>query len=250
MCRFIGVVADEPAPIDELIGDDLAPFLDLACEHGHGWGVAHRDPDGSVGIVKAPERGDTSPRLSRWLGTCVTDMAIVHLRLASPGLPAVPGNTHPFGDARSAFVHNGDYRPLDCLIGATDPSLLAAAEGQTDSERYYLAVRTRMDAGVQPAKAISQTAADVRMLATSCVALNCLLLTPDALYAYQENDPGSEVVERRGADYFDLRYREAGGVTLVASVGWPQPAPGWRRLPPRYVLKVTAGSRDPEFYDA
>ncbi|SDP42296.1 class II glutamine amidotransferase [Actinacidiphila guanduensis] len=250
MCRFLGVVADEPAPIGELVGDDLAPFLDLACEHEHGWGVAHRAPDGAIRITKAPERGDTSDRLRAFLDTCVTDMAIVHLRMASPGLPVSPGNTHPFGDTRAAFVHNGDYQPRDCLVPSIDPRLLAGAEGQTDSERYYLAARTRMDAGTPPAKAITQTAADVRLLADRHVALNCLLLTPDALHAYQDHDPASEVIQRRGETYFQLHYREAGGVTLVASQGWPQPAPLWQQVPFQTVLEVAAGTRETVIHGA
>ncbi|CAM5610216.1 class II glutamine amidotransferase [Streptomyces griseorubiginosus] len=242
MCRFLGIVADEPAPVGELIGDDIEPFLSLACEHEHGWGVAHRGLNGAIHTTKAPERGDTSDRLRAWLRTCVTDMAVIHLRLASPGLPVSPGNTHPFGDTRAAFVHNGDYQPRDCLEPSIAPDLLAAAEGQTDSERYYLAVRTRMDSGVSPAKAVRQAAADVRLLADGYVSLNCLLLTSGSLYAYQEHDPRSEVIQRRGETYFQLYYRSSDGRTLVASQGWPHPEPLWRQVPTQTVLAIGAGS--------
>jgi predicted glutamine amidotransferase len=250
MCRFLGVVADEPAPLSSLVGDDLEPFLGLAREHGHGWGVAHRDADGAIRTTKAPERGDVSERLRAWLDACVTDMAVVHLRMASPGLAAVPGNTHPFGDARAAFAHNGDFRPRDCLDSAIDPALLAAAEGGTDSERYSLAVRSRMDAGVPPAKAITQVADEVRLLADTCVALNCLLLTPTSLYAYQDHDPASEVVGRRGDAYFDLHLRSGTGSALVASEGWAHPEPRWRRVPARTVLELPADGREPVLHGA
>jgi predicted glutamine amidotransferase len=244
MCRFLGVVAHEPAPLGSLIGEDLEPFLSLACEHGDGWGVAHRDAEGAIRTTKAPERGDTSDRLRAWLDTCVTDMAMVHLRMASPGLPVSPGNTHPFGDTLAAFAHNGDFRPRDCLDPAIDGRLLDTAEGQTDSERYYLAVRTRMDAGVPPAKAITQVAEEVRLLADTSMALNCLLLTPTSLYAYHEHDPGSEVIGRRGAAYFDLYRRDDDRGTLVASEGWAHPEPRWQGVPGRSVLELPAAGRE------
>jgi predicted glutamine amidotransferase len=205
--------------------------------------VAHRDAEGAIRITKAPERGDVSDRLRAWLDACVTDMAVVHLRMASPDLPVALGNTHPFGDARAAFVHNGDFRPRDCLDSAIDRQLLDTAEGRTDSERYYLAVRTRMDAGVPPAKAITQVADEVRLLAADCMALNCLLLTPTSLYAYHDHDPGSEVVARRGEAYFDLCRRDDGRGTLVASQGWAQPEPQWQSVPGRTVLELPAGGR-------
>ncbi|MDX6356312.1 MAG: hypothetical protein QOF98_3215, partial [Streptomyces sp.] len=40
MCRLMGVVARQPEPLSDLFADDLAPFLAMACEHSHGWGVA------------------------------------------------------------------------------------------------------------------------------------------------------------------------------------------------------------------
>ncbi|WP_051950924.1 class II glutamine amidotransferase [Actinacidiphila yeochonensis] len=250
MCRFVGVVADEPAPVSRLIGDDLEPFLSLACEHEHGWGVAHRTPDGAIRVTKAPERADRSERLRAWLDSCVTDMAVVHLRMASPGLALSPGNTHPFGDTRAAFVHNGDFRPRDCLDAVIDRQLLDAAEGQTDSERYYLAVRTRMDAGAPPAKAVAQVADEIRMLADGYVALNCLLLTPESLYVYRDHDPASEVITRRGGAFFDLYRRTGDGRTLVASEGWPHPEPLWQRVPRRTVLEIPEGGRQTVLHSA
>ncbi|MFG2884061.1 class II glutamine amidotransferase [Streptomyces sp. NPDC048297] len=238
MCRLLGVVAGEAATVSDLLADDLDPFLALACEHGDGWGLASRAPAGSVETVKEPERADLSPGLRPLLDRCTTDTALLHLRMATPGIPVTPANTHPFGDARAAFAHNGDFTPVTCLDDTIGPDLLATAQGATDSERFHLAVRRRMDDGLEPAKALLQVADDIRARATRFVALNCLLLTPSALYAYTEHDPRSEVIQRRGTGYFGLHYRRENGKVVVASTGWAQPEPRWTLLPERHLLEI------------
>lgn len=238
MCRLLGIVASRRAALSELLADDLDRFLALACEHGDGWGLAYPDPTDDLVLAKEPLPADRSSRFRPLVDCCVTDAALLHLRLASPRFPVTPGNTHPFGDERIAFAHNGFFSPpgvLDELIG---PDLLAAAEGGTDSERFYRAVRRRVDKGQDPAAALVECAADVRALADEYASLNCLLLTRDALYAYADHDPHSEVVTRRGHDFFDLCYRVDEDRVVVGSTGWPQPEPRWTRLEQRHVLRI------------
>ncbi|MFB7780981.1 class II glutamine amidotransferase [Streptomyces bauhiniae] len=242
MCRLIGAVSRHPDTIRDLFADDLEPFLDLACEHGDGWGMAVRTPDATVESVKEPEPA-YGERLRPLLDTSTTDAVLLHLRMASPGFPVSGSNTHPFGDSDMAFAHNGDFSPADALDEVIGSDLLASAGGETDSERFYLAVRRRVDDGVDPAKAIIQAAQDIRALASRFVSLNCLLLTAGGLYAYTEHDPHSEVIGRRGAGYFGLRYRTTeDGRVIVASTGWHQPEPEWEALPERHVLELTPGS--------
>ncbi|MFI0779905.1 class II glutamine amidotransferase [Streptomyces sp. NPDC021212] len=238
MCRLLGVVSRKTAPLSELLAGDLTPFLALACEHGDGWGVASLTPDGTVASVKEPAPADTSDRLQDTLGTATTDAALLHLRMASPGLALRPENTHPFGDTRVAFAHNGDFSPVSCLDDVLGDDLLAGAGGDTDSERFYLAVRRRIDEGMEPPKAILATAADIRALATRFASLNCLLLTPAALYAYTAHDPHSDVIRRRGEGFFALNYRRGADSVVIASTGWPQDAPLWSTLPEGHVLEV------------
>ncbi|MEU3186712.1 class II glutamine amidotransferase [Streptomyces sp. NPDC006923] len=241
MCRLLGVVAGEPAPVSDLLSDDLDPFLALACEHSHGWGFAFRSRGGAVESVKEPASAERSTRLRPLLTSCTTDAALLHLRMASEGFPVTMANTHPFGDAETAFAHNGDFTPYTSLDGVIGPELLTLAEGDTDSERFSLAVRRRMNDGLSPAKALIQTADDLRSLTTGFASLNCLLLTPTALLAYTEHDAGSEVIQRRGAGYFGLHYRQHGNRTVVASTGWPHPEPEWTTLPERHVLEIARG---------
>jgi predicted glutamine amidotransferase len=241
MCRLLGVVSRRTAPLGELLAEDIEPFLSLACEHGDGWGVASVAPDGSVITDKSPAPAHVGDRFRDTLRATAGDAALLHLRMASPGVAPLPGNTHPFGDGSVAFAHNGDFAPLSCLDDEIGEARLAGAEGGTDSERFYLAVRRRMDEGMEPPRAIRATAAGIRARATRFASLNCLLLTPDALYAYAAHSPHSEVVRRRGADFFTLNYRRHADSVVVASTGWPQAAPRWVTLPEDHVLEIRRG---------
>jgi predicted glutamine amidotransferase len=237
VCRLLGVVASRRDPLPKLLADDLAPFVDLACEHPDGWGISHIDHADRVVIGKGRGRADKSGRFGRLVAGAVTDAAMLHLRLASDKMPVTSANTHPFGDARGAFAHNGYFAPADAPDATLGPGL-TAAQGDTDSERFYLAIRRGIDSVMAPAKAISTAAAGIRARATKCVSLNCLFLTPSALYAYADHDPNSEVIQRRGPRFFDLSYRVEPGQIVVASEGWPQPADQWIRLPERQVLEI------------
>jgi predicted glutamine amidotransferase len=237
MCRLIGVVAREPAPLSNLFGDDLAPFLAQACEHSHGWGVASRTAQGAVASYKDPVRADESALFHPTLDGLTTQAGMLHLRMASPGSPVRRGNTHPFGDSQMAFIHNGDFAPSSCLDDVIGGAL-SAAEGDTDSERFYLAVRRRIEDGMEPPKALATVGADIQAMATRFASLNCMLLTSEALYAYTAHDPLSEVIGRRGAGYFSLNYRRDADKVVVASTGWPQDPPRWTTIPEGLVVEI------------
>ncbi|MGC0379727.1 class II glutamine amidotransferase [Streptomyces sp. SAI-229] len=138
------MVSQQPGVLGDLVAEDLDPSLALAREHGDGWGVALRARDRSVEITEDPGRVDTTPALRTLLGTSRTDAALPHLRMASQDFPVHRASTHPFGDRSVAFAHNGDFTPATGLDDVLGPDLLATAEGDTDSERFSLAVRRRM----------------------------------------------------------------------------------------------------------
>jgi predicted glutamine amidotransferase len=236
MCRLLGVVAAAPAPLPELLGGDLAPFVELACEHSDGWGISFLDERGKVVTAKEPGSALESWTFRPLVERIVTSAAIVHLRMSSPGSPHLLENTHPFGTVDCAFAHNGYFRPLDIMDGA----LVAGtrAQGDTDSERYFLTVRSRILAGETPAAAIAAAAGSIRSLATSWESANCLLLTPAGVCAYADHSADSAVIERRGPEFFDLRYRTEADRVVVASTGWTRPGASWSRLPDRRVLEI------------
>lgn len=241
MCRLMGVVTRAPLSLADALSDLAAPFTELSREHRDGWGIAAWPGKGTgLRIVK-----DTAPAADTRLWDTVltgtlTDAALLHLRLASPDLPVVPGNTHPFTAGTLAFAHNGFFTPYDALDELIDADLLAGAAGSTDSERYFLRVLTLLRAE-DPVDALAHAAADIRAR-TSFASLNCLLLTEQALYAYSDEDPESEVSRRRGPDFFRLRYRAGEDRVVVASSGVPQPDGDWHVLPHRRVLEIHRSS--------
>jgi predicted glutamine amidotransferase len=237
MCRLLGIVAARPAPLPELLAAELGPFVELACDHADGWGISYVDGDGRVVTTKEPVSALKSELFSPLVNGVVTSAAILHLRLRSPGSIAAAANTHPFGDSHCGFAHNGAFIPTAALDGTLGDGPLTAG-GDTDSERFYLAVRRRIDAGTDPAAAIAAAAADIRRLADHWESANCLLLTPQRLYAYADHSADSAVIKRRGEGFFDLRWLAEPGRVVVASTGWPQPLDRWQRLAERQVLEV------------
>lgn len=231
MCRLLGWVAPRPTTLSRLLGDDLDAFTSLAVKHGDGWGVATPRP-GGVDVVKAPDSARTSPRFAQLAQDREVDAALVHLRWATLGLPVEPANTHPFTDGRIAFAHNGSISPPASLDPLVAPDLLAARGGTTDSERYFLALLTRLRSAPGPLEALAATVRDVSALTHS--SLNAMLITPDTLYAvcrWQEAAEAAEAEEH----YYRLHYKVQDGAVLVASSGFGS---GWQHLADGEVLAV------------
>ncbi|WP_329578942.1 class II glutamine amidotransferase [Kitasatospora sp. NBC_01250] len=240
MCRLLGVVTHVPTPLADALTDLIEPFAGLSREHRDGWGIAAWQADGELAVGRDLLPAHASPAFTRTLADSVTDAALLHIRMASPGLATEPGNTHPFTAGALAFAHNGYFAPRDALDGLIDPDLLAGAGGSTDSERYFLRVLTRLH-DQDPVDALALAAADIRARA-DFASLNCLLLTPDALYAYAEENPDSEVSRRRGPDFFRLRYQARADRVVVASSGiGAQDDGSWSLLPYRQVLEIRRG---------
>lgn len=240
MCRLMGAVAAEHTTVGDLLAGQIRPFLATAREHGDGWGLAALADDGSLQRIRGQGRADHSARLFRALASWRTTAAVLHLRMATPGMAVRAGNTHPFGAPHLAFAHNGAFEPANVLDPLIGPVLLAEAEGTTDSERFHLAVRARMAEGLSAGQALEAAAADIRRLADTFVSLNALLLTSGGLFAYADHDPESEVSVRRGTGYFDLRCLRAARTdrVVISSDGpWTRSGP-WQRLPKRQAWRV------------
>jgi predicted glutamine amidotransferase len=225
VCRLLGWAGREPAALADLLGeDDLAGFTGLSALHRDGWGVARSTAHG-VEVRKRAEAAGTSARFDRWARRRRTDLGIAHLRRATLGLPVGTANTHPFTDGRIAFAHNGSIAPPAALDRLLIPRTADRRRGTTDSERYFLAVAERLDAGATPEEAL-RTTADAIAATASFTSLNCVLLTPEALYAFCRIDPHGPL-EDTDPEYYTLRYRVSDDAVVVASSGW---GAGWRDL--------------------
>jgi len=225
MCRLLGWAGRRPATLADVLGeDDLDAFTGLSAHHGDGWGVARSTARG-VSVRKGPDAARTSARFDRWTRHRRADLGLAHLRRATLGLSIGPANTHPFTDGRIAFAHNGSIRPPASLDRLLSERSQRRRQGTTDSERYFLAVVQRLRDGAAPAEALRTTADEIAATA-DFTSLNCLLLTPDRLYAFSRYDADNPP-DDDDPEYYNLRYRVTPDGVVVASSGWGR---DWQEL--------------------
>jgi predicted glutamine amidotransferase len=244
MCRLLGYCTRETASVAEVLGErGLGDFTRLSAYHRHGWGLAwYRGP--AAFVEKSSLRAADDPAYLDLARRELGDLGLAHLRRATPGLEVEAANSHPFRFGGYTMAHNGAIHPQDRLGDLLPPEWERHLSGNTDSERYFLRVLSRLDAcGGDLVAAMADTAAyiDSHFSASS---LNAVFLAPDALYAVCWYDPGSipvGAVAQQGYSgppecYFDLAYRQTPDAVVVASTGWQQD--GWTVVPNRHVLVV------------
>jgi predicted glutamine amidotransferase len=225
MCRLLGWTTRASTTLLDLLGeDDLADFTALSAKHGDGWGVARSTRRG-VTVRKRADAARSSTEFARWARRRRSDSGLAHLRWATLGLGIGQENTHPFTDGRVAFAHNGSIRPPAALDELLTARSQRHRRGTTDSERYFLAVAQRLRDGATATEAL-RTTADEIAATTPFTSLNCLLLTPDELYAFCRFDPDGPL-EEEDPEYYTLRYRVAGDAVVVSSSGWGR---DWQEL--------------------
>jgi predicted glutamine amidotransferase len=245
MCRLLGYCTQRSTSVADLLGEaGLADFTQLSEYHRHGWGMSWYSGQ-AARIEKSPQRAADDPVYRELAHRALGDLGLVHLRRATPGLEVTPANSHPFCVSGFAMAHNGAIHPQDRLDDLLPPEWERQLTGNTDSERYFLHVLSRLEAhGGDVGAAIGDSVAhiDSQFAASS---LNAVFLTPDALYAvcwYDSEGIPAGAAAQQGYQgpperYFDLAYHSAPGAVVVTSTGWPE-AGGWTLLPNRHLLHV------------
>lgn len=236
MCRLLAAVSPTAQPLTATLGQELAPFRELARVHCDGWGIAYWDDQDNLEVAKAPEAALDSAAFAQAVDTATTDAAILHLRKASAGMANLEQNTHPFVAGSMAFAHNGWVHPAEAVEEVLRSHQTPAPSGDTDSERYFALVRSFMsECGPVEAldRAICALAGGAQYLS-----LNCLLLTHDGLYAATRWNAAAVAAKGDDPDTFTLRFRARAGSVLVASSGWEQAAPDWEVLGNGQLLEV------------
>lgn len=252
MCRLLGYCARDEVAVADLIGEEgLGALIALSALHADGWGMAWYEGSCREPVIrKSPLRAD-EPEFEKLARRPLSDLGLVHLRWATPGLAINDLNTHPFRHGNIAFAHNGAVHPQERLGEILPAAWEAQVAGTTESERYLLLIMSRLQAnGGDMVAAIAAAAAQIeRQFAPN--SLNAILLTPQYLYgiAWHDRDkvPAAKLRERGYEDrpdeiacYFDLSYLATGDAVVVASTGWSQD--GWKQLPNRHVLVVERSS--------
>lgn len=231
MCRLLGSVSRTPLTVDQVLGDRRDAFFELARKHGDGWGHAWSTGEG-LQVRKDPGSALTSPELAALAADQPSLAALTHLRWATLSLAVQPENTHPFTDGTVAFAHNGSIKPPAVLDGLVAPELAAERRGTTDSERYFLALRSRMR-DAEPGAALVRTVEAIVASGAVINSLNALLLTPSHLYAVCSYDPASD----DDPDYYPLLYRREADRVVVTSTGWID-STGWSTVSNGQLLVV------------
>lgn len=246
MCRLLGYCSQSPSSLADLMGPEgLRDFTALSALHGDGWGAAwYTGSEPAITKYAGPADGDAEYDKLAWQP--LSDLGLVHLRWATPGLPVAAQNTHPFRYGDYVLAHNGAIHPQDRLGQMLPPNWEQRLTGTTDSERYFMQVMRLAEREGDLTTAIDAAVADIRARFEPN-SLNAILLSPDRMYAIAWHDPAripAEQLRLRGYDdrpddiasYFDLAYRATDDAVVVASSGWPMP--GWTALRPGHVLVV------------
>jgi glutamine amidotransferase len=255
MCRLLGYAAPTPTTLADLIGErQCVSFRDMSRLHADGWGSAWLDDTAGATVIERVRdtisAGHTSPMVVA-MEDEKARARIVHLRMATAGIPVTIENTHPFVTDGVAFAHNGGVVPVSDLRALVEPDILASVEGATDSELYFALIRQYVSHGMTLFDAACETAVVLRARFPKA-SLNALVLSADELIAIHSSEnariPLTEFQASGLSDaelpldhlnnYYRMSYlRTADGSTAFTSAGID--SSGWTPLPPATVASVS-----------
>ncbi len=251
MCELLGVSV---APAARL-GIYFHEFRPRAEENREGWGIAWWH-DGRAEIRKEPIPAHESELAARLADEHpASEMFIVHVRAATVG-ELTEANAHPWRveslGREWVFAHNGTVQELDRLdLGRF------RQEGETDSERAFHHLMTRLErlgpAAGDDARVAAEVLAAGRELSEHDSRVNFLLSDGTTLYAYHDGHKTLHVLEKHADDLGEIAmddddYRLAlrlgdapdEHAVVVASVPLTD-EPGWEKLEAGAFLVVRGG---------
>jgi len=149
MCRFVAYLG-EPISLDLML---LRPSNSLVNQsfdskefrlrvNGDGFGVAwYADGFEEPVRVRTTTPAWSNLNLRAIAPVTVSDCVLAHVRAASPGLPVMEPNCHPFLHGRYAFCHNGSIGGFQQarrgLLATLSDESFALVAGSTDSEVIF-----------------------------------------------------------------------------------------------------------------
>jgi glutamine amidotransferase len=164
---MFGLVAARPVPARELLRDAPRSLRTLSNEHPDGWGVALRTAtaaDVDWMVHRSTECAARCTRYDELVDQVATRLLIAHVRQKTVG-EAKLANTHPFRRGRFVFAHNGTVRAVAALVARCSPARLAEITGDTDSERLFAFLLTRIDeAGGDVARGVVRAVGELHAL--------------------------------------------------------------------------------------
>jgi predicted glutamine amidotransferase len=146
-------------------------------------------------------------------------------------------NTHPFIYEDISFIHNGATYPPAALEPFISPELIPLIQGDTDSERYFYFVITKIkELGfVEGCKA----AANYIRANVDYSSINAMIMNEKQWVVICEHHT-DRAPDWAPDDYYELKYKSDAQGVLVASTGWNQP--GWTVLANHHMLVIDRDS--------
>ncbi len=146
-----------------------------------GAGIGAFSPEGEPIVAKQPLAAYADRRFGREARSIRSRTFVAHIRFASNGGLTMQ-NTHPFEMGGRLFAHNGvigDLRSLEAELGDE----MGLVRGQSDSERFFALITREIDRRGGDVGGGIESAA--RWVAEHLLvfALNCVLITPEDLWA-------------------------------------------------------------------
>lgn len=168
MCRLFGFRSNSPSRVHPSLVTEQNSLRVQSLEHKDGWGIAYYNHSAEPDVAHGVGPAHHDPDFDRVSGLVSSHAVLAHIRLKSVG-PVHLRNAHPFVFGRWAFAHNGTIRNFRrhrrALEAQIAPEHLARVRGETDSERCFYLVLTRLEraldgrspAVIDVARAIAET---------------------------------------------------------------------------------------------
>jgi predicted glutamine amidotransferase len=183
MCRFVLYLGEE-ITLSSLVTDPTNSIIHQSFDNqerveplnGDGFGVAWYAPHIAErpALFRAISPAWNNQNLLRLAPVVQSTCVLAHVRAASPGLPVIQLNCHPFVYGRLAFMHNGVIPQFQRLrrriLNGLSERAFNVIEGSTDSEYAFAMFIDRLDAaGSRPtaddfAVAMESTIRDIKSL--------------------------------------------------------------------------------------
>ncbi len=182
MCRMFGLVAARAVQARALLRDAPRSLRTLSHEHPDGWGVALRTPTDWT-IHRSTECAARCSRYAEVVDEVATCLLVAHVRQKTVG-EAKLANTHPFRRGEFVFAHNGTVRAIAELVTRCSSERLAEVEGDTDSERLFALILTRIDEHGDTERGLVAAVAELHAL-SDLGSATFLLAHNERLYAHR-----------------------------------------------------------------
>jgi glutamine amidotransferase len=148
MCRLFAVRASNPSQVHLPLVLETNALRHQSREHPDGWGIAFY-AGGQPRIVRGVEAAFEDANFEAACQSVSSETVLAHVRKASVG-PLTLENTHPFEFGPWLMAHNGtipEFAKVQAEIEALiAPHLREKLSGDTDSERVFFLLLTRLEA--------------------------------------------------------------------------------------------------------